>query len=87
MCSPSTFYILSIIPSSTMSIPTNYFIMVNPPLSYGVLSGGSQFYSMGNPQHGVPSSRGNIYTHMSNPYDVAFSSQVTSMMPLQHFMN
>jgi hypothetical protein len=44
-------YISSVIPSSSMSIPTNTFIMENPPLSYGVPFGGSHFYGMGNPQH------------------------------------
>jgi hypothetical protein len=44
---------------------------------------------MGNPLHGVPSSGGNIYPHMSNPYNVTFSSQEASsvMIPLQPFMN
>jgi hypothetical protein len=43
MGGPSTSYISSIIPSSTMSIPMNNFIMVNLPLSSGVSSGGSHF--------------------------------------------
>jgi hypothetical protein len=53
--------------------------MENPPLSSGVSSGGSQFYGMGNPQHRVPSSGGNIY----NPYHVTSMG----MVPLQPFMN
>jgi hypothetical protein len=89
MGSPSTYYIPSIYPSSTMSIPTNVFLMADLLLSSGVSSEGSQFYSMGNPLHGVPSSRGNIYPHLSNPCHVAFSSQVYSsvIIPLQPFMN
>jgi hypothetical protein len=64
--------------------------MENLPLTSGVSSGGSQFYGMGNPQHEVPSSGGNIYNpHMNNPYHVTFSSQAASagMVPLQPFMN
>jgi hypothetical protein len=61
MGGPSTYYISSIHPSSSMPIPTNDFIMENLPLTFGVSSGGSQFYSMGNPPHRVPSSGGNIY--------------------------
>jgi hypothetical protein len=84
-----TSYILSFIPSSSMSILTNTFIMVNPCFSFSVPSRGSQFYSMGNPLHRVPSSWGNIYPHLSNPCHVTFSLQVASsvMMPLQPFMN
>jgi hypothetical protein len=83
-------YIPSIIPSSSTSIPIKYFIMVNLPLTSSVSLGGSQFYSVGNPQHGFPSSRGNTYNHhMNNPYHVSFSSQVASkgMVLLQNFMN
>jgi hypothetical protein len=85
----STYYIPSIYPSSAMSVPTNSFPMADLRLSSGVSSGGSQFYSMGNPLHEVPSSKGNIYPHLSNPYHVAFSSQASSSMtmPLQLFMN
>jgi hypothetical protein len=42
---------------------------------------------MRNPLHGVPLSRGNVYPHMSNPYNVAFSSLAAFTMPLQPFMN
>ena len=70
-----------------MHVPMNIFLMEKLPLTFGVSSEGSQFYSMGNPLHGVPLSRGNIYPHMSNPYIVAFSSQAASSMPLQPFMN
>jgi hypothetical protein len=89
MGGPSTYYIPSIYPSSTMPVPTNTFLMEDLLLSSGVSSRGSQFYSMGNPLHGVPSSGGNIYPHLSNPCHVAFSSQAISsvMMPLQPFMN
>jgi hypothetical protein len=85
-----TSYISSIIPSSSIVIPKNYFIMVNVPLTSSDSSGGIQFYSMGNPQHRFPSSRGNIYNpHMNNPYHVTFSLQVASagMVTLQPFMN
>jgi hypothetical protein len=70
----STYYISSIYPSSTMSVPTNAFPMEDIHFSPGVSSKGSQFYSMGNPLHEVPSSRGNIYPHLSNPFHVASSS-------------
>jgi hypothetical protein len=88
MGSPFTSYILSVTPS-TIPIPTNDFIMEKIPLTSGVSSGGSQYYSMGNPPHEVPFFWGNIYPHMSNPYYVAFSLQVASstMIPLQPFMN
>jgi hypothetical protein len=69
-----------------MPVPTNTFPMADLCLPSGVSSGGNYFYSMGNAPHEVPSSRGNIYTHMSNPYHVAFSSQMVSM-PLQPVMN
>jgi hypothetical protein len=74
-----TSYIPFIIPSSSALIPTNNFIMKNPPLSFGVPSGGIQFHSMGNPQHEVPSSGGNVY----NPYHATY----VGMVPLQPFMN
>jgi hypothetical protein len=41
-----TSYIMSFIPSSSMLIMKNTFIMVNPPLCSGVPSGGIQFYTM-----------------------------------------
>jgi hypothetical protein len=89
MGGPSTYYILSIYPSSAMAVPMNDFIMTELLLSSGVSSRGSQFYSMGNSLHGVSSSRGNIYPHLSNPCHVSFSSPAVSlvMMPLQTFMN
>jgi hypothetical protein len=85
----STYYIPSIYPSTTMLVPMNAFLVENLHLSSGVSFWGSQFYSMGNPLHEVPSSGGNIYPHVSNPCHVDFSSQVDSsvMMPLQPFMN
>jgi hypothetical protein len=67
LSNPSTCYTPSTYPSSTMSVPTNTFPMVDLHLPSGVSSGGSYFYSMGNPLHKVPLSRGNIYPHMSNP--------------------
>jgi hypothetical protein len=84
-----TYYTLSTYPSSTMSVPTNAFPMEDLRLSSGVPSVGSHSYSMGNSLHEVPSSRGNIYPHMSNPCHVAFSSQAASLvlMPLHPFMN
>jgi hypothetical protein len=89
MGGPSTYYISSIYPSFAMLVPTHTFLMADLLLSSGVSSRGSQFYSMGNALHGVPSSGGNIYPHLSNPCHVAFSSQEVSlvMMPLQPFMN
>jgi hypothetical protein len=57
----------------------NTFIMVNPLLSSCVSSKGSQFYGMGNPQHGVPSFGGNVYN--PNP------ASSVGMVPLQPFMN
>jgi hypothetical protein len=74
-----TSYIPSINPSSSMMIPMNYFMMLNPPLSSGVLSRGSHLYGMGNPQHGVPLSRVNLY----NNYHVSSMG----MVPLKLFMN
>jgi hypothetical protein len=79
MGGPSTSYTLSIYTPSTMLVPTNTFIIVNPPLSFGVPSRGSRFHSMGNPQHGVPSFGVNVYNH----YHVAS----VGMVPLQPFMN
>jgi hypothetical protein len=67
MGSHSTYYIMSIYPSSTMSVPMNTFPMEDLHLFYGVSFGGSQFYSMGNPLYEVPSSRGNIYLHKQIP--------------------
>jgi hypothetical protein len=85
----STYYIPSIYPYFTMLFPTNAFTMVYFHLSSSFSSQGSQFYSMDNSLHKVPSSRGNIYPHLSNPCHVAFSSQATSsvMMPLQPYIN
>jgi hypothetical protein len=85
----STYHIPSIYPSSTMSVPTNTFPMVDLHLSFGVSSKGSPFYRMGNPIHEVPSSGENISPHLSNPCHVTFSSQATSsmMIPLQPFMS
>ena len=85
----STYYIPSIYPSSTMSVPMNSFPMVYLHLSYVISFEGSHFYSMGNPLHEVTSSGGNLYPHMSNPCHVTFSFQVDSsvMIPLQPFMN
>jgi hypothetical protein len=85
----STYYTPSTYSSFTISVPTNTFPMVDLHLSSGVSSGGSHFYSMGNPPHKFPSPGGNIYPHISNPCHVAFSSQEASSvsMPLQPFMN
>jgi hypothetical protein len=85
----STYYILTIYPSSAMPIPMNAFPMMDLRLSSGVSFGGSKFYIMGNPLHEVPLSGGNIYPHLSNPFHVAFSWQEDSSvtMPLQAFMN
>jgi hypothetical protein len=85
----STAYISSVYPLSTMHVPTNSFIMENLPPTSGIISGGNQFYNIGNPLHKVSSSRGNAYPHMGNPYHITFSSQAAPsvMMPLQPFMN
>jgi hypothetical protein len=64
----------------------NTFPMVDLHLPFGFSFRGSNFCSMGNPLHEVPSSGGNIYPHISNPCHVTFSSKVASM-PLQPFMN
>jgi hypothetical protein len=84
-----SYYIPYICPSSDMLVHINSFLMVDLLLSSSVSSGGSRFYIMGNPLHGVPSFGGNIYPHLSNPCHVAFSSQASSsvMIPLQPFMN
>jgi hypothetical protein len=74
MGGPSTSYISFVHPSSTIFVPTNVFLMENLPITSGVSSCGSQFYSMRNYLHGFPSSGRNIYPHMSNPYHVTFSS-------------
>jgi hypothetical protein len=89
LCNHSTYYTPSTYPSSAMSVPTKIFPMAYLHLSSGVSYGGSYFCSMGKPPQEVPSSGGNIYPHTSNPYHVAFSSQVDSSvsMPLQPFMN
>jgi hypothetical protein len=76
----SSYYTSPIYPSSAMSVCMNTFPMADPHLSSGVSSGGSHFYSMGNSLHKVPSSRGNIYPHLSNLCHVAFSSQEDSLV-------
>jgi hypothetical protein len=53
--------------------------MDNTPLCSGVPYGGSQFHSMGNPQHRVPLAGGNVY----NPHHVTS----IGMVPIQPFMN
>jgi hypothetical protein len=89
ICNLSTYYSPSTHPSSSMSVPTIMFPMVDLRLSSGLSSRGIYFYSMGNPPHEVNSSGGNIYPHMSNPCHVTFSSQAASSVtiPLQPFMN
>jgi hypothetical protein len=62
-----------------MLILMNTFIMENPPLSSSVPSRGSQFHSMGNPQHKVPLAGGNVY----NPHHATSAG----MVPIQPFMN
>jgi hypothetical protein len=69
----STYYISSIHPSLAMPVPRKAFPMEDLHIFYGVSSGGSKFYSMGDPLHKFPSSRGNIYPHLSNPYHVSLS--------------
>jgi len=85
----STYYISSIYRSSAMPVPMNAFPMADLHLSSGVSFMGSWFYSMGNPLHEVPSSRGNIYPHKSNPCHVSFSLKAASLVsiPLHPFMN
>jgi hypothetical protein len=72
-------HIYSFPPPLSMSIPTNKFVMTNPSLSSVVPPGGSQFRSMGNPQHGTPPAGGNIY----NPHYVS----PIGMVPIQPIMN
>jgi hypothetical protein len=62
-----------------MLILKNSFIMANPPLSFGVPSGGSHFHTMGNPHPISPSAGGNI----CNPHYVVSMG----MVPIQNFMN
>ena len=80
MGSDSTYHTPSIYPSFAMLVPMNAFSMEDLYLSFGVSSGGSQFYSMGNPLHEFPLFRGDIYPHMSNPCHVSFLSQETSLV-------
>jgi len=76
-------------PLSIMLVPTNYFLMENPPLTSSITSGGNKFSNMGNPPYRVPSLGGNVYPHMGNLYHIIFSSQLVPsvMMPLHPFMN
>jgi hypothetical protein len=74
-----TSYIIFFIPSSSMLIPVNTFIMANPTMSSGFPFRGCQFQTMRNPQHRVPSAGGNVY----NPHHATF----TGMVPIQPFMN
>jgi hypothetical protein len=74
-----TSYIPSFTPSSSISIPTKAFVMMNPPLSFGVPPIGSHFHAMGNPRPGAPQVRGNVY----NPHYATF----VGMVPMQPFMH
>jgi hypothetical protein len=92
-----TSYIPSFTPSSSMPIPTNTFVMTNPPLSSGVPPGGSQFHAMGNPNLELLHSRGSQFHAMDNPHPRAppIGGSVynphyvasASMVPIQPFMN
>jgi hypothetical protein len=62
----SAYHTLSIYHSSIMSVPTGTFPMTTLHLSSSISYGGSHFYGMGYPLHGIPASRGNIYPHLSN---------------------
>jgi hypothetical protein len=74
-----TSYISSFTPSSSMSIPTNTFIMTNPPLYSRVPYRGIQFHAMGNPHPRVPLAGGSVY----NPHYAAS----TGMVPIKPFIN
>jgi hypothetical protein len=65
------------------------FFMENPPPTYDITSGWNQFSNMRNPPHGVPSSGGNGYPHMDNPYHITFSLQAfpSGMIPSQPFIS
>jgi hypothetical protein len=72
-------YVPSFTPTSSTFIPTNNFIMTNPPLSSGFPPRGGQFHTLGNPQPGATLARGNIYDpHYKIP---------TGMVPNQPLMN
>jgi hypothetical protein len=62
-----------------MFILTNTFFMINPPLSSRVISGGSHFHAMGNPQPRSPPAGGGVY----NPHHTTS----TGMVPIQPLMN
>jgi hypothetical protein len=71
--------VLSYTPTSSVSIPTNTFCMMNPPLSSKSILGGGHFHALGNPQPRSNLVGGKFYDpHQNIP---------TGMMPNQHFMN
>jgi hypothetical protein len=66
-------------PTSSVSIPTNTFGMMNPPLSTGFTPRGGHFHSLGNPQPGSTLAGGSFY----NPHQ----NILTRMMPKKPLMN
>jgi hypothetical protein len=65
--------------TSSVSIPTNTFGMMNPPISIGITPGGGQFHNLGNPQPRSNPAGGNFFNpHQNIP---------TGMMPNQPLMN
>jgi hypothetical protein len=85
----STYYTLSLYPSSSMSVPTNTFPMEGPHMSSGISYRGNWFYGMTYPLHETPSHGGNIYPHLNNPYHTFFPSHISSsmMIPIQTSMD
>jgi hypothetical protein len=72
-------YVTSFTPTPSKLIPANKFGMTNPPLSSGFPPRGGHFHTLGNPQPGATSARGNIYKpHYNIP---------TGMVPNQPLMN
>jgi hypothetical protein len=72
-------YAPSFTPTSSASITTNTFGMMNPLLSSGFTPGGGQFHTLGNPQPIATMDGGNFY----NPHH----NVPTEMLPNQPFMN
>jgi hypothetical protein len=85
----STYYMPSMYPLSTMTIPMNTFSMESPHMSSGISYRGNQFYGMSYPLHGTHSHRGNIYPHLTNPYHAFVYSHTSAslMIPVQKYMD
>ena len=84
--SGSTSSILLFFPSFTTSVPSNAFIMVNPPLSLGVALGGNVFFGMGPPSSIFPFSRGYVTPPLSREnVSHQIGILVTLLFPLKGF--